>query len=321
MSKNLIPTVTGQTKINSLGRTLVHEHIALGYPGWSADKSVAPFDFSRAHDRAVKICKRLKSEHGVDTVIDVTPNDLGRIPALLQAVAERTSLNIICATGLYFEYRGADTYFKSRMAWSDITSEIAELFRMEVTDGIHDTGIRAGVIKVGTSLDEVTEYERCVLQAAGRVSSETGVPVVTHTEQSTMGLEQVDILTDAGASPKQILIGHAGGSDIEYYTRILETGAHLGFDQFGMERSLTDDDRIEMLIQLSDAGYASQLHMSHDYVINFLGRDFSGLRDYFPSHSPWTIFEDSLSKLSSGGSVNNPAEQYLNQNVRSLFHN
>ena len=319
--KDFISTVTEKITEDSLGKTLIHEHIALGYPGWEADRSVASFNFSQACDRAVEVCRRLSNEYGVDTIIDVTPNDLGRMPTLLQAVSERTSLNIICATGLYFEYRGADTYFRSRMAWSDITSEMAELFRTEIIEGIHDTEVRAGVIKVGTSLNEVTEYEQCVLQAAGQVSSDTGVPIVTHTEQSTMGVRQVEILTDAGASPEQILIGHAGGSGIEYYKQILETGAHIGFDQFGMERSLTDDDRIKMLIQLADAGYASQLHMSHDYVMNFLGRDFSGLREHFPSHSPWTIFEDSLPRLSASDSVNNPAERYLNQNVRALFSN
>lgn len=319
MEDGTVTTVTGPISLDSLGRTLVHEHVAFGYPGWDADASVAPFDYDAALDEAVEVCTTLADDYGLSTLVDATPNDMGRKPELLSDLAERTDLNVVCATGLYFEYRGADSYFKSRLAWSDVTEEIAELFRTEITQGIRDSDVRAGVIKVGTSLDEVTEYERCMLQAAGRVNAETGVPIVTHTERSTMGATQVEILTEAGGSPGDVMVGHAGGSELEYYEQILDSGAHLAFDQFGMERSVTDADRIDAIRRLADRGYSSQLHVSQDYVINFIGRNFDGLREYFPTHSPQRVFERAIPELSADDGFADPADRLLCRNVRDLF--
>ncbi len=83
-------------------------------------------------------------------MVDASPNDLWRNVELDRAVAEKTGLNIICATGMYYEGEGMPAYLKFRSQVMDIVTELYESFMHELTVGIGKTGIKAGVIKVAT---------------------------------------------------------------------------------------------------------------------------------------------------------------------------
>ena len=108
-----VSTVTGQTTPDQLGRTLMHEHLVIGYPGAESD-TVRP---GLKRDEMVKICvdrvEELKSE-GVTSMLDPCPNDLGRDVELVAEVAQKTNFQIICATGLYKEDDGGAAYWKFR---------------------------------------------------------------------------------------------------------------------------------------------------------------------------------------------------------------
>ena len=54
----------------------------------------------------------------------------------------------------------------------DVRDELYELFMTEVTVGIRGTGIKAGVVKTGTSKDCITDYEKLMLGTAARVQKE-----------------------------------------------------------------------------------------------------------------------------------------------------
>ena len=67
MSSNEIQTVTGTTTPDRLGRTLMHEHLMIGYPGWESD-SLRPGTsreemFSVCVDRIEEI---VASHHGLE---------------------------------------------------------------------------------------------------------------------------------------------------------------------------------------------------------------------------------------------------------------
>ncbi len=88
----------------------------------------------------------------------------------------------------------------------------------EATVGIEGTGIKPGVFKLASSKGSITNYERSFFVAAAKVSSEEGIPIITHTQEGTMGPEQADLLISSGADPKRINIGHMGGNtDIQYH--------------------------------------------------------------------------------------------------------
>ena len=190
----MVNTVTGPVSSDSLGKTYIHEHILFGYPGFQGDMSVAPFDW----DGTLKLCigtiKPLMEKYGLKTAVDATPNECGRNVLFNKAVSEATGLNIIPASGYYYEGEGAPAYFKQRSGLTDIVPEIVEIFKTETNVGIEGTGIKAGVFKLASSKNQITPYEVAFFKAAAKVSSEAGIPIITHTQEGTMGPEQADLL-------------------------------------------------------------------------------------------------------------------------------
>ncbi len=45
-------------------------------------------------------------------MVDATPNECGRNVLVNKAVSEQTGLNVIAASGYYYEEEGAPAYFK-----------------------------------------------------------------------------------------------------------------------------------------------------------------------------------------------------------------
>ncbi|MFC7079362.1 phosphotriesterase family protein [Halorussus caseinilyticus] len=288
-----ITTVTGKLSADEMGRTLPHEHVAYGVPGWRIDKSVAPYDRDECRRRAVETLSRLREEFGLDTLFDATMNDAGRDARLLRDVAEESGVSIVCSTGTYPESRGSTTYFdQHRRLLGDVTDELEELFVTELRDGIRDTGVRAGIVKVGSSNGEITDYDDALLRAAARTQRRTGAPILTHTESGTMGVEQAETLLDAGANPDRTVIGHIDQHDPEVQRELVEMGVRIGFDQIGTNGDETDDDtRIERVASLCRDGYADRILLSHDYIVNWLGRSVEVIYDDLDQWRPDRLFE------------------------------
>src|SRR5690606_22436006 len=82
-----------------------------------------------------------------------------------------------------------------------------------------------------TGPHQVTDYEKAVLAAAARAHQATGAPITTHTDEGSMGREQVAILTENGVDPAHIIVGHScGNADLRYHVDLLDRGVTLGFD-------------------------------------------------------------------------------------------
>jgi len=235
VSAQKVNTVLGPISPSEMGVTLPHEHIVFGFPGWEGDQTIAPFDREGILSRALELMEELKAL-GLRTFVDATPNDGGRFPDLLREVSEKSGVNIICSTGYYYEEEGMPAYWKFRSSMGDVSGEIYELFSKEITEGIRDTGIKAGAIKVGTGKGEITDYERMMFEVAARVQKDTGVPIITHTQEGTMGPEQAELLVAAGAEPKRIQIGHmSDNTDIHYHLETLKHGVNISFDRMGLQ--------------------------------------------------------------------------------------
>ncbi len=319
-----INTVLGPISSENLGKTLIHEHFLFGYPGYSGDVTLGPFNREACITAGLEMAGKVKA-HGVTTVVDATPNETGRDPELLKEIAVQSGLNIICASGYYSEGEGAPAYFKLRSQLGDGVAQIHEMFKKEVADGIGDTGIRPGVFKLASSKGIITGYEEMFFRAAARVQKEEGIAIVTHTEEGTMGPEQVDLLISEGADPKRIMIGHIGGNtDIDYLLQVLEKGAYIGFDRFGIEGlagAPTDERRIACLIGLLGIGYAGKIMISHDWVNVWLGRP--GITEIatmvMPNWKPTHIFEDIIPALKKAGVTDDQITTMMVANPRKFL--
>jgi phosphotriesterase-related protein len=317
-----IQTVTGPVAASELGRTLMHEHMMIGFPGWESD-TVRP---GPRRNEMMRICEDRIAEirdHGVTTMVDPCPNDLGRDVEFAAEVSARTGFRVICATGLYKEEEGGSAYWKFRRNFGGGPESIAELFIRELTVGIGETGVRAGLIKVATGSPAVTDYERMVLEAAAMASVETGAPITTHTDHGALGREQQEILTGGGVPAHRIVIGHScGTSDHDYHMDIVRGGSYLGFDRFGLEMLQPDTARVAALVALLKKGAGSRVVVSHDSVWCWRGQPIPNteafeemLTDWTPSH----FFTRIVPRLLEAGATQEQIEGLLVDNPRRYF--
>jgi phosphotriesterase-related protein len=314
-----VNTTNGKLKVDDLGRTLIHEHVTVCFPGWYLDVRQPKFKRDEAAARVVDMFQRLH-DYGVRTVVDPCPMDLGRDVELCATVAQKAGINLVCATGMYVEAMGI-SYTFARME----VDEIVEVYVKEIEDGIAWSGIKAGVIKIATGDGMVSDFERKAVTAAARAAKITGVPLISHTENCTCGHDQIDIATGEGLPPHQMMVGHSDGRDDHDYQRSLaERGAYVGFDRFGLTMIVPDEVRMKNLKKLVDCGFRDQVMVSHDTVHCFLGGLPGGqTADEFQAMLPnWRmthLFENIFPQLKAMGMAQDDLDRIVIDNPRRYF--
>jgi phosphotriesterase-related protein len=143
---------------------------------------------------------------------------------------------------------------------------MVDMFVRDITSGIADTGIKAGVIKCATDRPGVTPGVERVLRACARAHLETGCPITTHTNAETRrGLEQQAIFAEEGVDLGKVVIGHSGDSDdLDYLLELIDNGSYLGMDRFGIDHFLPTVERVAVVAELCRRGYADRMVLSHD---------------------------------------------------------
>jgi phosphotriesterase-related protein len=152
--------------------------------------------------------------------------------------------------------------------------QLAKAFIREIEVGIEGTGIKAGIIKVATDLENLVDGKlnpgnELVLRAAARASKHTGVPISTHTAaRARLGDLQLEIFEEEGIDPRTLYIGHSNDTDdMDYLLGLLRKGCILGMDRYpgGRTGGLNWENRTQVVKQLIDQGFAGQLALSHDF--------------------------------------------------------
>lgn len=256
-----VNTATGPVDVETLGRTLMHEHVFTFHSDVQGDYSWR--DERAFVDGAVEKLQRL-ARAGFDTIVDLTVFGLGRNVARVAGVAQRASFNVIVASGLY-TYNDLPTYFRAQLALNGPTS-LEDLFVREITQGIGETGIRPAVLKCCTDRPGLTPDVETVLRSVARAHLRTGVPISTHSEPtSETGLIQQEIFRQEGVDLSQVIIGHSGDTaDLAYLEKLILAGSYIGMDRFGATHFLSEEDRVKTVAALCRTGYASRMVLSHD---------------------------------------------------------
>jgi phosphotriesterase-related protein len=320
-----VQTVTGAIPLERLGRTLMHEHILVSFDGTQYDPTVT-FDRAGLVKEAVRRLTQLRVEHGVDTFVDPCPIELGRDVTLMKEVSERSRMQIVCTTGFFFADMGVPAYWRYRTV-----EEIAELYIREITHGVNDTGIRAGAIKAASG-PAVSELERRFLAAASLAQKETGVPIITHTQDGVGGPEQQEEFASHGVPLHRCLIGHScGNPDPAYHRRIVDRGSYVGFDRVGMLRMQADEVRADNLALLVRGGFRHQVMMSMDRHCGWHGKlnrqltpqqqaELEGARAQGDHPAPFTrLFTRFLPMLRERGVDDADIACILEDNPRRIF--
>lgn len=299
-----ITTVLGPVPPSALGPTLMHEHLLCDleatFPPVS-DPEFAPlreepvgpelmellhvWPFSLTLDNVRLDDEALAEEEigtfvaaGGSALVDCTLEGIGRDPVALRRLSQATGLHMVQGTGFYIEL--------AHPPWiaERTVDELAAHFVGELTDGIGDTGVRAGIIgEIGTSgIDpgsrekrgDITPAEEKVLRAAGIASVETGAAVTVHLDPRGPGAYRVvEVLAREGVAPERMIMDHMDANpDLEYHLRVADLGVFVEYDHFGreyyaghMRRPYTKDARrVELVHELVERGYAGQLLLSQD---------------------------------------------------------
>jgi phosphotriesterase-related protein len=263
----VIRTVRGDIDPDTLGITYPHEHLMTQPPANTADQDLC-LDSEQA---AMTELGHFYAAEG-RAIVDMTPRDYGRMPGALRRLSGASGVAIICVTGWHKE--------KFSLSWVSARSidDLANEMIREIETGIDDTGIRAGLIKAASSLNQITPAEEKVFRAAALAHRKTCAPISTHTEVGTMACEQIELLRSEGVDPRHLIIGHTDRNlDWDYHVGLLQTGVTLIYDQLSKEKYQPDSQRVEFILRLVKAGFGKQLMLSGD-----LAR-----KSYWPSYGNW----------------------------------
>lgn len=269
----MIKTVTGTLDASRVRRTLSHEHCTFGNPGMLGDEA-SPYQRDVAYRNGLRMMK-LVTDCDVNLLVDATTIEHGRDPELLVRLSRDTGVGIVCCTGFFKDEDDALALLKARSYTSDLVAWMRDLFIGEIQEGIGDTGVAAGALKVATSLGEVKPLERAIMQAAAAAQRATGVPLLTHCDRGTMATAQADLLEGFGADPARTIIGHmTSNRDLDEIKRLIERGFYVAFDQFGIlsiPGIPDDEEKAANLLALVRAGCAQRIVLSHDVCFDRMG--------------------------------------------------
>ena len=290
-----VHTVLGPVSPEDVGPTTTHEHLLIDFTcmftppteaserfkayepvtmenlGWVGYNPFRNLDNLELLDEDVAASEALLFKiAGGGTIVEATTIGIGRDPLALARIARATGLNIVMGAGYYVDMVHPDDMD------SRTEQRLAEEIVADITTGVGDTGVRAGIIgELGCSWP-LTENERKVLRAGARAQRETGAAILIHPGRNEAApFEILDVLAGAGADISRVIMGHLERTiyDEQTLLRLAEKGCYLEYDIFGWESSyypftehdmITDATRLGYVKLLVDEGYGDRVLTAHD---------------------------------------------------------
>lgn len=251
-----IQTIKGPVEIGTLGFLLPHEHLFTDLRGPKVP------DYAQGEPSAVvKVVGPYladASAAGVTALVECSTVGVGRNLSVLRSLAEVTPIRIIAPTGVY-----RDAYIPESLR--EISEHaLAELWTKELTEGIEGTSIRAGFIKLAMSDDGPTALEIRNLKAAAKASQNTGAVIASHTIGGKVARKEMDVLEETGLDLHRFIWIHAQTEpDVSILEDAARRGAYIELDSVGAPYQ-SQTELLEIVMTLIQAGFISQLLLSHD---------------------------------------------------------
>lgn len=261
-----IYTVTGTINANELGICLTHEHMMSNF---GADRSYQPnYDVQALKAQVLPYLKRIKSL-GVNSILDCTTAYFGRDVQLLKELSEASEIYLITNIGYY---GAANDRYVPEHAYQETAEQLSRRWIKEFEQGIDQTDIRPGFIKIAADGGEVSDIDRKLMQAALKTSRATGLTIACHTGNNTAvpNLAQ-SLMKEESVEPSAWIWTHA---------HQMETSAELvAAAKRGMVISLdglringqdvqadqaTLNHHLQHLLALKEQNLLSQVLISHD---------------------------------------------------------
>ncbi len=271
---DVVRTVLGDLPASELARTDYHEHLLMHSP-------LLPGDELSDVNRSAEETASLRAA-GIDALVELTPIGCGRDPRGVAAIAERTGMKVILATGVHRE-----AHYPPDHRVRDLdTDALVDRFTRDIVVGCADgdgidgpsTDVRAGVIKVGIGYWSISDFERRMLSAAAEAQRQTGVGVVCHLELGTAAWEAVAVLADAGLPADRLALAHLDRNpDPGLHAELAAAGVYLGYDGAGRAKYWPDSVLIDCLLEVAERGGADRLLLGGDVARRSSFRAHGGL--------------------------------------------
>jgi phosphotriesterase-related protein len=279
--------------------------------------------------RVADAIERLRSlaARGVRTFVDPTVWGGGRYIPRIQRINEQVpELNIVVATG-YYNYTDAPLPFLNRgpgLLLDETPDPLALEFVRDITEGIADTGVKAAFLKCAVEHPDPSPGVERVCRAVAYAHRETGAPITVHTNAAEQTGDWVlEVFRAENVDLTKVVIGHSGDTgDLDYLTRLADSGAILGMDRFGIDLFRTTPDRVETIVALCERGYADRMVLSHDAMcwIDWFGDNFDEVRPQaLPNWHYEHIHDDVLPALRKAGVSETEIDAMLADNPRRYF--
>ncbi|HSP38338.1 MAG TPA: hypothetical protein VLR26_11350 [Frankiaceae bacterium] len=321
-----VETVRGPLDVSALGTTLMHEHVFT--LSTEHVQNYGAGDWWDEEERVQDAIEKLTAlkEIGIDSIVDPTVWGLGRYIPRIQRIAEQIELNIVVATGLYFdddvprqyEHRGPGLLIDPGV------DPMVGDFTRDITEGIAETGVKAAFLKCMIEHKGMTPGAERILRACARTHRETGVPITVHTN-SFIGAGRLakELFEQENVDLTKVVIGHAGDSnDLDYLKELADAGCILGMDRFGLDIYNPTDQRVATIVALAEQGYADRMVLAHDafcYIDYFPGELQDAIKQVTPNWNYRHISEDVLPMLRDRGVSDEQLTTMLVDNPRRYF--
>jgi len=253
-----VMTVRGPVSADRLGVTLPHEHVATDFLG--AEK-LPPPRYNRVHafDTILPELKALK-ERGCSTLVECTPNYIGRDVVLLKRLAEASGLNIVTNTGYY---GAVGNKYLPRHAHEETADQLAARWLREWQEGIDGTDVKPGFIKLGVERGKLSPLHEKLVRAAARVHRDSGLTICIHTGDGEAARDELRILREEKIAPEALVWVHAQNDPGPIQIEIGKQGTWVSLDGYSVGPGNPERYR-NMLLALKKAGCLNRVLISHD---------------------------------------------------------
>ncbi|MGN9910172.1 phosphotriesterase family protein [Phytohabitans sp. LJ34] len=270
-----VQTVRGQVDAGRLGAVDAHEHVFLSSPFLAGEHFDDP-DRMRAE-------LDLVARGGIDTVVDLTTVGLGRRPAALAEISERSGVHVVLATGYHRDAHYAADHWVHR----EDAGVLLDVVLTDLRTGIDDrdwrgpaprpTAVRAGVVKVGASYQRMTAGERLRIEVGIEAARLTGVGLAAHCEIGTLAAEILDLAEAGGLTADRVALAHMDRNpDPELHGELAGRGAYLLYDTVGRVKYRPDSDLVALIERVLDGGHADRLLLGTDVGRRTMLRSYGG---------------------------------------------
>ena len=278
MDKAFVRTVLGDILPEEMGLTYSHEHIVID-EGFT---TMANPEFILNDTNRISTELKEFYQLGGRTMVDTMPAACGRNVLKLAEVSRISGVNIIVPTGIHLEIYYPPNHWRYHLSADQMT----ELFIKDITEGIDEldynspiirrTTHKAGMIKLATGDEKISDHQHKIFEAVVNAHLETGVPILTHTNGGKLAIEQVELFQKLGADLNHVVISHVDKiRDRGFHTELMQTGVYVEYDSHFRLMSKGDDWTFRLLESMLP-DYGSRIVIGMDMAKHTYWKSYDG---------------------------------------------